>query len=159
VTGDGVDKPGNFLVRFGTPIGSLLAAAGLRPQAKKLILGGPMMGLAQRGPNVSVVKGTSGVLVLCDAAAHEAGPCIRCGRCVRACPYGLMPAAISRAAERLNVDAAIEWNLLECKECGCCTYVCPARRPIVHQVKFAKAEAAKWKRRAAEKEKAEAAKT
>ena len=153
VTGDGVESPGNFRVRIGTPIRSLLERAGLRPDAKKLILGGPMMGIAQRTPDVPVTKGTSGVLVLSDASAFEPGPCIRCGRCVRACPYGLTAAAFSRAIERLDMDIAVEWNVLECKECGCCTYVCPARRPIIHQVKFAKAEIAKRKAREKEKEK------
>jgi len=108
-----------------------------------------MMGIAQRTPDIPITKGTSGILVLTDPVAVEPGPCIRCGRCVRACPYGLRPAAISRAVENFNMDAALEWNVLECKECGCCTYVCPSKRPIVHQVKFAKAEIAK--RRAKEK--------
>jgi len=146
VTGDGVERPGNFRVRIGTPIEALLEDVGLRPEARKLICGGPMMGIAQRGAEAPITKGTSGVLVLCDPARYEPGPCIRCGRCVRACPYGLVPAAISRAVESENLDVAMDWNVLECKECGCCTYVCPARRPVVHQVKFAKAELAKRKR-------------
>ncbi len=155
VTGDGVERPGNFRVRIGTSVDVLLRETGLRPDAKKLIFGGPMMGIAQRGCDLAVTKGTSGVLVLVDPARVEPGPCIRCGRCVRACPYGLTPAAISRAIENLNIEAAQEWYVLECKECGCCTYVCPAKRSIVHQVKFAKAEIAK--RRAMEKEKEKAA--
>jgi len=148
VTGDGVEKPGNFLVRLGTPVRVLLEGAGLRPEAKKLIFGGPMMGIAQSTIDTPVTKGTSGVLVLSDAAIFESGPCIRCGSCVRACPYGLTAAAFSRAIERRNIDVAVEWNVLECKECGCCAYVCPAKRPIVHQVKFAKAEIAARKARA-----------
>jgi len=115
------------------------------------VFGGPMMGIAQRHVDLPVTKGTSGVLVLTDPASAQPGPCIRCGRCVRACPYGLTPAAISRAIENLNFEAALEWFVLECKECGCCTYVCPAKRPIVHQVKFAKAEIAKQRRREQEK--------
>ena len=146
VTGDGVDRPGNFRVRIGAPLRQLLELAELRPEAKKLILGGPMMGIAQRSPDVPVAKGTSGVLVLTDGSVRAPGPCIRCGRCVRACPYGLTPATISRAIENGDLDLAMEWNVLECKECGCCTYVCPARRPIVHQVKFAKSELLKKKR-------------
>jgi len=156
VTGDGVEDPGNFLVRNGASVGLLLERAGLKPEAKKLIFGGPMMGIAQRSSDTPVTKGTSGVLVLTDAAIFESGPCIRCGRCVNACPYGLMPAAISRAIERRSIEGALEWNVLECKECGCCTYVCPAKRPIVHQVKFAKAEIAKQKAREKAKEKEEA---
>lgn len=146
ITGDGVAKPGNFRVRLGAPLQALLDLAELKPEARKLILGGPMMGLAQKSADVSVVKGTSGVLVLNDGSALSAGPCIRCGRCVRACPYGLTPSLISQAAERLDFDRALEANVLECKECGCCNYVCPARRPLVHQAKFAKAELLKQKR-------------
>ena len=155
VTGDGVETPGNFLVRVGTPVQTLLDKAGLKPEARKLIFGGPMMGIAQSSSETPTTKGTSGVLVLTDAAIFLSGPCIRCGRCVRACPYGLTPAAISRAIERHNIPIAEEWNVMECKECGCCTFVCPAKRPIVHQVKFAKAEVGK--RRAKEKAQAEAA--
>jgi len=147
VTGDGVERPGNFRVRLGTLAGSLLAQTGVKAAARKIIFGGPMMGIAQRGPDMPITKGTSGILVLCDPSEYEPGPCIRCGRCVRVCPYGLVPASISRAVENENLDAAMEWNVLECKECGCCTYVCPARRPIVHQVKFAKAEIARRKKK------------
>ena len=147
VTGDGVDRPGNFRVRIGTPVGALLERAGLRPDARKLIFGGPMMGLAQRSADVPVTKSTSGLLVLREVIEAAFGPCIRCGRCVRACPYGLTPAEISRATERLDLEMAQEWNIAECKECGCCTYVCPAKRPIVQQVKFGKAEIAKRKKK------------
>lgn len=148
VTGDGIERPGNYRVRIGTPVADLLAHCGLRPGARKLVLGGPMMGIAQRTAEVPVTKGTSGVLVLTEIAADSFGPCIRCGRCVRACPYGLTPAEISRAVERMNIDLATEWNLLECKECGCCTFVCPAKRPIVQQVKLGKSEVARKKARA-----------
>ena len=155
VTGDAVARPGNFRVRLGAPLQTLLDLAELKPTARKLILGGPMMGLAQKSVAVPVGKGTSGVLVLTDGSVQTAGPCIRCGRCVRACPYGLVPSLISQAAERLDFERAMQANVLECKECGCCTYVCPARRPIIHQAKFAKAELLKQKR---EREAAAAAK-
>ena len=148
VAGDGVERPGNYRVRIGTSVGELLAHCGLRPETRRIVLGGPMMGIAQRTADVPVTKGTSGVLALTDVPDAAFGPCIRCGRCVAACPYGLTPAEISRAVERMNVDLAVEWDLLECKECGCCAFVCPAKRPIVQQVKLAKSEVARRKARA-----------
>jgi len=145
VTGDAVERPANLRVRLGTPVDALLEQAGVVAGAAKLILGGPMMGLAQASSEIPVSKGTSGVLVLRDPGRFEPGPCIRCGRCVRACPLRLMPALFSRAIEAGDVDYALEHDVLECKECGCCAYVCPAKRPIVHQVKLAKAEMARRK--------------
>ena len=137
VTGDGVDRPANYLVRVGTPIAAILDAAGVRPNANKLILGGPMMGLAQHSSDLVVTKGTGGVLVMGDAQTFDGGPCIRCGTCVRTCPYGLTPSIYSRAVEAGDLDACERANVLECKQCGCCTYVCPSKRPILHQIKLA----------------------
>ena len=143
VTGDGVDTPANYLVRLGTPVGALLEAAGLRDDARRVILGGPMMGLAQYTGDVPVIKGTSGVLVLRGAEPVAWRPCISCGRCVEVCPMSLMPNEISIACESQNVDAIAATTILDCFECGACTYVCPARRPIVQWAKFGKAELAK----------------
>ena len=143
VTGDGVETPANYLVRLGTPVGALLGAAGLRDDARRVILGGPMMGLAQYTSAVPVIKGTSGVLVLRDAEPAEWRACISCGRCVEACPMRLMPNEISIACESGNVDAIAATTIMDCFECGACTYVCPGKRPIVHWVKFGKAELAK----------------
>jgi len=140
ITGDAVGEPGNYMVRIGTPVGALLAQADVAPDASKLILGGPMMGLAQWTDEVPVLKGTSGILLLRNAASVVSRPCIRCGRCVRACPLRLLPAEISRAMEAGRVDLANEFYVTECKECGCCAYVCPSKRSIVQQVKVAKAE-------------------
>lgn len=145
VTGDGVERPGNWLVRLGTPFAALLSASRLRPGARKLIAGGPMMGIAQATADVPVVKGTSGILVLQEARAEEWRACISCGRCVDACPMGLMPNEISIACEARNFDLMARVDILDCYECGCCTYVCPSKRPIVHWVKWAKAELARRK--------------
>ena len=147
VTGDGVERPGNFRGRVGTSAADLVAGCGLKAGVRRVIMGGPMMGLAQRTLEMPVTRGTSGVLLLMDGEAVEPRQCIRCGRCVQACPYGLMPAEISRAVERENFELALEWNVLECKECGCCAYVCPAKRRIVHMIKFAKAELAKRRKK------------
>lgn len=139
ITGDGIENPGNYRVRIGTPIGLLLDKAIIRPEAKKLILGGPLMGIAQRTNDVPVAKGTNAVLVLTKDVPAKYGPCICCGRCL-VCPYGLTPAMFSRAVEANDYERAEEWDVMECKECGCCAYVCPSKRPMVQQAKLAKAE-------------------
>ena len=159
VTGDGVEEPKNLLARIGTPIGFLLEHCRIKPTARKVVMGGPMMGLAQWSDEVVVNKGTSGILVLQESGPWEHGPCIRCGRCVEVCVIGLVPSAISVAVEAGDYDAADAENVLDCIECGCCTYICPSRRPIVQWVKQAKsvliprkkAEAAKKKEQAAAK--------
>jgi electron transport complex protein RnfC len=155
VTGEGVERPGNFLVRIGTPVSSLLEHCGLKSSANKIILGGPMMGLAQKTADLPVIKGTSGVLVLTDAKVRESGPCIHCGRCVEVCPMNLIPSEISIAVEAQREDLYERVCALDCIECGCCAYTCPSKRPIVHQVKLAKAVI--QKQRAEAKAKVEAA--
>jgi electron transport complex protein RnfC len=140
VTGDGVENPGNLLVRIGTPVSELLQFCGLKETARKLILGGPMMGLAQFTDEVVVTKGTSGILVLTDSEPEMHRPCIRCGRCVEVCPMELVPSTLSILGEANQIDEAKENALLDCIECGCCAYVCPSRRPIVQFVKYCKSE-------------------
>lgn len=146
VTGDGVEKPQNFLVRIGTPIKQLLEEAKVIPGVNKVIFGGPMMGITQGNIDSAVtVKGTGGILVLRDAQSGESHACIRCGRCIGSCPYGLNPSELSILCEAKEFSQALGSNITECKECGCCTYSCPAKRPIVHLIKFGKAEIAKQK--------------
>jgi len=140
VTGEGVESPANYLVPLGTPLGEILGRAGLKDGANELIIGGPMMGLAQYTSDVAVTKGTSGILALTGVEAHEAKSCIRCGRCVEVCPWRLVPSYLSIICEARNIDAIKASDIMDCKECGCCTYVCPSRRPIVHLVKYGKAE-------------------
>ncbi len=143
VTGEGVDNPGNWLVRLGTPISALLEAAEIRSDARRVISGGPMMGIAQASTDVPVIKGMSGLTVLRGEVPATWRACIGCGRCVDVCPMNLMPTEIGIACERGDVDAIAATQILDCFECGCCTYVCPAKRPIVQWVKFGKAELAK----------------
>lgn len=146
VTGNGVENPQNFLVRLGTPVRQLLEEARLTADVNKIIFGGPMMGIAQGSIDTAVtIKGTGGILVLRDAQRWESHACIRCGRCVDSCPYGLNPSELSIVCEAKEFDQALDNNVMECKECGCCSYVCPAKRPIVHLIKFAKSEIAKRK--------------
>jgi len=143
VTGDGVESPGNYLVPLGTPVAAVLDKAGLSDSANKLVIGGPMMGLAQYTADVAVTKGTSGILALTDARAYESAACIRCGRCVEVCPWHLVPSYLSIICEAKDIDAIKASDIMDCKECGCCTYVCPSRRPIVHLIKYGKAELAR----------------
>jgi len=128
----------------------------MKEGANKIILGGPMMGLAQYTTDLVVIKGTSGILVLKGKPMGRHGPCIRCGRCVEACPMQLMPGKLSVLLESKNVLLAQANNMLDCIECGACTYMCPAKRPIVQFIKYGKAELRAIQAR--EKAKAEAKK-
>lgn len=145
VTGEGVERPANLLVRVGTPIGWLLEQCGLRPQTNKVVLGGPMMGVAVSTLDMPVTKGTNCLLTMVEARQWDYRACIRCGRCLRACPMNLNPSEISVACESKSLDDILRTQILDCFECGCCTYVCPSRRPIVQWVKFGKVEIAKFK--------------
>lgn len=139
VVGDGVVNPGNYRVRIGTPIGVLLDDAGLAAEPAGVVLGGPMMGVAVFSRDIPVTKGTSGVLV---RAAMEEGTfedCIRCTSCVGVCPMSLMPLDLSAASEAGRFELAEAWHVDDCIECGCCAYICPSHRPIVQQIRHAKA--------------------
>ena len=141
VTGRGVRNPKNIRVRVGTLLRDVIDFCGGLDGAAKIIFGGPMMGIAQFTQDIPVMKGTSGILVLTEKDADIGGysPCISCGRCVEACPMGLIPSTLSRLGERDLWQAARKSGLTDCMECGCCTYVCPARRPIVHFIRHLKA--------------------
>jgi electron transport complex protein RnfC len=158
LSGDGIENAGNFVERIGTNIQALLERQGLtehhgtREDANLLLLGGPMMGVAQAQFDVPVIKGTSGILLLTPRGpVPPQRACIRCGRCVEHCPLGLMPGQLSIAAEGMNWDMAQRLGMIECKECGCCAYVCPAKRRIVHLIRFGKGELAKRKRKQQQK--------
>ena len=143
VTGSVVKKPGNWKLRIGTPvIEAIRLAEGVTEEPGKLILGGPMMGLAQTSFEVPVTKNTSGILLLSrkQAVNFASGNCIRCGRCVQGCPMHLLPCAIAAAVESRRFDLAQKHHVMDCLECGACAYVCPARRPLVQHNRRAKAE-------------------
>ncbi len=140
VTGEGIENPKNLLALVGHPIKELLDLCGVKAGANKIILGGPMMGLAQYTTDLVVIKGTSGILVMEGKPVGRYGPCIRCGRCVDTCPMRLVPSRLSVLLEAKNVALAKASNLLDCIECGVCTYVCPAKRPIVQFIKYGKGE-------------------
>lgn len=133
VTGEAVKEPQNFRVPVGISYAELAeAAGGFISEPKKLISGGPMMGLALYTLDVPVIKTSSALLALLedDVAILEEAPCIRCGRCVSACPSRLIPQKLMEAAERFDDAAYEELGGMECYECGCCTFVCPSGRRL-----------------------------
>ncbi|MBF0328970.1 MAG: electron transport complex subunit RsxC [Nitrospirae bacterium] len=142
VTGEGIKEPRNLLVKIGTLVSELIEdCGGYSSEAAKVISGGPMMGFAVYSTETPVTKGTSGVLVLPESEAFhldEFGPCIRCGRCIDACPMGLIPSMLSVYSEKGFYEDAKAYNLFDCFECGSCTFVCPSKRPIVQFVRLAK---------------------
>ena len=141
VSGDCLEKPGNYLARIGTSIQDLINECGpLKKEPERIVFGGPMMGVAQYSLDTPVIKTTSGVLFLSEKEAQSAQDafCLRCGRCVEACPLGFMPCMIALAVEKGRWDLAKAYGALECMECGSCSYVCPQRRNIVQQIKYAK---------------------
>jgi Na+-translocating ferredoxin:NAD+ oxidoreductase subunit C len=144
VSGEGINEPKNLLVKTGTLISHLIGeCGGLKEDGVKVLSGGPMMGFAISSLDIPVTKGTSGIVALTEreiAHAESFGPCIRCGRCIEACPMGLMPSMLSVYAEKGFYEGAKEYNLFDCFECGCCTYVCPSKRPIVQLVRLAKSQ-------------------
>ena len=148
VTGPGVKQPKNMRVRIGTMFSDLVVQCGwLRDIATKVVMGGPMMGIAQSALMVPVIKGTSGIVAFTgkDTPVVDIGPCIRCGRCIEACPMGLNPGLISQLIEKGRFEEAREHGVLDCFECGSCSYVCPSGRPMVQFAKWAKRELAKKK--------------
>jgi len=142
VTGPGIATPKNLRVRIGTPLQHLVDyCGGMCEDPGKLIMGGPMMGMALLNLEVPVTRGTSGVLILreADVSVRPEGPCIRCARCVQHCPAHLLPTSIAASARREMFDQAAELGALDCIECGCCSFECPASLPLVQSIRTAKA--------------------
>ncbi len=149
VTGEVVKNPGNWLLRIGTPVIEVLKlAGGVTAEPGKLILGGPMMGFAEKSFDVPVSKNTSGILLLSEDAAYKFNStnCLRCGRCVAACPMLLAPCVIGTAIEGGRTDLAAENHVMDCLECGACAFACPAHRPLVQYFRRAKAEIRRQKK-------------
>ena len=163
VTGKSLKQPSNFLARIGVPLADLIEAAGGLPEdTGKVISGGPMMGKAMPEVNSYMVKGCSGILIMPDAESRrrEAGPCIKCAKCVHACPMGLSPNFLAKYSELNMLDEAEEERVYDCIECGSCSFSCPANRPLLDWIRQGKGKVMGIMRaRAAEaKAKADAAK-
>lgn len=141
ITGKSVSKPGNFMVRIGTPINDLIEKAGGLPEdTGKIIGGGPMMGKALLSVDTPIVKGSSGILILPEKESGrvEMKACIRCGRCVSVCPMGLEPILLAQLAEAEMWEEAEKEKVMDCIECGSCHYICPAGRPLLDYVRLGK---------------------
>jgi electron transport complex protein RnfC len=144
VSGAGVERPGNYLVPIGTPVGFLLHEAGVDAEANRVILGGPMMGMTVASLDVPITKGVSGIVVSAAGDPHQSErkvyPCIKCSRCVEACPMRLNPSMMAQLAQKREYERMdSEFHLNQCFECGCCAYVCPSNIPLTQYFRIAKA--------------------
>jgi electron transport complex protein RnfC len=141
ITGDDLNKPGNYIVPLGTPLSHILEHAEFTGHEAELILGGPMMGMPAGFINTPVKKGTGAVLVLDKRATKRDDilPCIKCSMCLQACPINLNPSELGMLAAKRQYDVMEEkYHLNDCFECGCCSYVCPSNIPLVQYFRIAK---------------------
>jgi len=149
VTGKSLTKPGNYMVRTGTPLIKLIEAAGGIPgNTGKIINGGPMMGKAVSNTDVPVVKGMSGVILvpLEESVREKIKPCIRCAKCVSACPLNLEPYLLMALSERSLFERAEIERITDCMECGSCSFICPAGRPLLDYIRLGKSNVIKMAR-------------
>ncbi|KPJ49385.1 electron transporter RnfC [candidate division TA06 bacterium DG_26] len=143
VTGSAVKDPSNLKVRIGTLVRDVIAqCGGYDDSIGRLIMGGPLMGISQYTDEIPVLKGTSAILVQTqeEVFTQPSESCIRCARCVDVCPVSLLPAELAKLADRGKFEECEQLGALDCRECGCCSYVCPAKINIVHLIKYAKME-------------------
>lgn len=145
VTGSKLSAPKNLLVRIGTPMSALIEYCGGMQGVGKVIAGGPMMGRAVSNVDAPVTKGTSGVLLMPteESLRQKEGSCIRCAKCVEACPMGLEPYLLNTLTQRHDFEELENHWIADCIECGCCTYSCPSYLPLLDWVRIGKAEVMK----------------
>lgn len=144
ISGKGINRPTNLLVKVGTRISDIVEhCGGTKPELAKVVMGGPMMGFAVSSLDIPVTKTTSSVLFLSEDEidTRELSACIRCGWCIEACPMGLEPKEVGIYVEANRAEDTEQFGVFECFECGSCAYVCPAKRPLVQFVRLAKMKA------------------
>lgn len=142
IDGSAIWSPKNVIVPIGTPIKDVIAfAGGYKEDPRKIIMGGPMMGLAMVDDSLPVLKQNNAILAFDEKEAKlmEPLPCIRCGKCVQACPMKLMPTSIERLYKAKDVEGLQKAGAMTCMECGCCAFVCPAGRRLVQSMRLSKA--------------------
>jgi electron transport complex protein RnfC len=148
VSGTGIADPKNLMVRIGTTFQDVIDfCGGFKNGANILVMGGPMMGLAQWTPAVPVIKGTSGILAWETPSGIIERACIRCGRCVEHCPMNLVPTQLMKYVKYDHLKEAEDWGALDCVECGSCQYKCPAKIRLVHWIKLGKNKVMSMKRK------------
>ncbi|MCF8244748.1 MAG: electron transport complex subunit RsxC [Saprospiraceae bacterium] len=142
ITGPGVKKKGNYLIPVGTPLRYVLEQVGAAENISEVYMGGPMMGVAVSNLDISIVKGTSGIVVFTEneiKKQEKVYPCIKCGACVDACPISLNPSKLGILAKFEAYDQMAEdYHLMDCFECGSCSYVCPSHIPLVQYFRLSK---------------------
>lgn len=141
ITGKALDKPSNFLIRVGTPVSQAIDAAGGVPEdTGKIIGGGPMMGKAMSTTEIPVVKGSSGILLMKKEESQRGTmkDCIRCSKCISACPMGLEPYLLMLTAQKSLHERSEDARIMDCIECGSCVYTCPANRPLLDYIRLEK---------------------
>ncbi|UCF36409.1 MAG: electron transport complex subunit RsxC [Acidobacteriota bacterium] len=142
VTGPGIPHPRNLMVPLGTPVSTIVEyCGGLTENTRQVIMGGPMMGMPQKSLDVPVMKGTSGILALTSVFQETAQeyPCIRCARCLEACPMFLNPTRLAQLARFEKIESLEEYHAMDCFECASCSYVCPSNIPLVQWIRMGKA--------------------
>lgn len=138
VTGDAIESPRNFRVRIGMSYDQLVEeAGGFKVKPEKIICGGPMMGVGMFDLHVPTTKTSTALLAFTrdEVSAMEPGPCINCGRCVEVCPGRVIPSRLADYAEHFDEEAFVKNDGMECCECGCCSFICPAKRPLTQEIK------------------------
>lgn len=141
VSGLAVKKPGNYKVRLGTSFEDIFSSAEIEiDSAAKIIMGGPMMGIAQASLEAPAIKGTSALLALTQEETHLSPetPCTRCGKCVSKCPMGLMPVQLNSYAKIDDMETCVKYDIMDCIECGVCSFTCPSGNHITQRIKLAK---------------------
>jgi len=146
ITGKSLKNSGNYRVRIGTPVSALIEAAGGMPEdTGKIVNGGPMMGKALSSSDVPVVKGTSGIIIFPESETKrtKSNPCIRCSKCISVCAMSLEPYLLMTLTEKALIEKAEKEKITDCMECGSCSYVCPAGRPLLDYIRLGKSSVLK----------------